>query len=156
MEPKNSEENENKEQNVTNAPTGAVVSTAATSNPSVTTAVSPSSPASSVMATTGSAPLVTPSYQHHKTSLNHYQKSSYSYRPNLSPYLYAAAAAAAQGQHQAATQFHPYGTIRLPYGAQQLQTLPGAAAFQANPYQAAAAAAQQQQMFLVRTPNGMV
>jgi hypothetical protein len=173
---------------VTSAPSSSNAVVPATTNTTTTTA-SPNAAAGASGVSNGGGGGVSPMttnthatnpYQHHKTSLNHYQKSSYSYRPNtanLTPYLYAAAAAAAaQGQHTAAgQQFHPYGAIRLPYGAaQQLQSLQGgggagAGAFHAaNSYQAAAAAVaaaqqqqqqqqhqQQQQMFLIRTPNGI-
>jgi hypothetical protein len=131
-------------------------------------------------------PVVIPqtslSYPHHKTSLSHYQKSTYSYRQpvvgnssQISPYLYAAAAAAQQQQQQLQQQLqqlqsqqqqhHHHAAaqhLRLPYGAQTLQSLQAAsqqaAAYHQNPYQAAVQQQQQQQqqMFLVRTPNGSV
>ena len=164
-----SNQNVNSNENNTTTSSSSVPST---SNALVPTTASPNTAGISPATSTATPTITTNPYQHHKTSLNHYQKSSYSYRPNsanLTPYLYAAAA---HGQHPAAgvpvgQQFHPYGTIRLPYGtAQQIQALQGGAGatgFHANPYQAAAAAVaaaqqqqqqQQQQMFLIRTPNG--
>lgn len=126
---------------------------------SVQQTVPPSVTPAATSVTAPAATTVSPSssFQHHKTSLTHYNKPVYSsYRQNaaMAPYLYSAQNSAAAG-----VQYHPYGSI--PYHARQIQQnaipaglspyFPGGHI--ANP--AASANIGQPQVFLVRGPNGL-
>ena len=114
--------------------------------------------ASSVTAPAAATVSPSSSFQHHKTSLTHYNKPVYSsYRQNaaaMAPYLYSAQNSAAAG-----VQYHPYGSI--PYHARQIQQ--NAIPAGLSPYfsgghiasQAASANIGQPQVFLVRGPNGL-